>query len=183
MSQALAQLMKNSNAPVIMIRDHLEQIPEYDLPPGFYLRMYKPGDENAWVSIQAAADFYNTITLDLFQREFGKDPLPLSERQLYICTGENQPVGTATSWFGEHEGQEYGCVHWVAIVPSYQGLGLAKPLMTAVCKRLKAVGHEQAYLTTSTARTAAINLYLKFGFCAAAENDADLTELISRMEL
>jgi GNAT superfamily N-acetyltransferase len=156
--------MKERNVPVVMLRDHLDKIPEFDLPGGYFIQEYRPGDEETWVSIQSAADLYNTITLDLFRQEFGHDPNPLSERQLYLCSGENQYIGTATAWFGDYEGKNYGRVHWVAMAPVFQGRGLAKPLMTAVCNQLKVLGHNRAYLTTSSARVAAINLYLKFGF-------------------
>jgi len=62
------------------------------------------------------------------------------------------------------EGQRYGRVHWVAIVPEMQGKGLSKPMLSVVLDRLRELGHGRAYLTTNTVRTAAINLYLKFGF-------------------
>jgi len=36
--------------------------------------------------------------------------------------------------------------------------------MTSICRRLRELGHQHVYLSTSTARHAAIGLYLKFGF-------------------
>ena len=36
--------------------------------------------------------------------------------------------------------------------------------MTVVCNRLRELGHDRAYLVTSTARLPAIKLYLDFGF-------------------
>jgi hypothetical protein len=36
--------------------------------------------------------------------------------------------------------------------------------MTSLCTRLHELGHEKAYLVTSSARINAINLYLQFGF-------------------
>jgi GNAT superfamily N-acetyltransferase len=55
-------------------------------------------------------------------------------------------------------------VHWVAIVPECQGIGLGKALMTLLCQRLRELGHDQAYLFTSSERVSAIRLYLRFGF-------------------
>ena len=159
-----------------MLRDHLDKIPDFDLPSGYHSREYRPGDEETWVSIQSAADFYNTITLELYRREFSQDPIRLSERQLYLCNSEDHTIGTATAWFGDYDGRDYGRIHWVAIVPEFQGKGLAKPLMTVTCNRLKAMGHKRAYLTTSSARVAAINLYLKFGFRIVDIREMDVAE-------
>jgi GNAT superfamily N-acetyltransferase len=52
----------------------------------------------------------------------------------------------------------------VAIRPEHQGQGLAKPLLSRVCRRLHELGHSRAYLTTSTSRVPAICLYHAFGF-------------------
>ncbi|MCP4453411.1 MAG: GNAT family N-acetyltransferase, partial [Planctomycetes bacterium] len=67
-------------------------------------------------------------------------------------------------WCVDYQGTSYGRVHWVAIIPKMQGHGLSKPLTSTICHRMQALGHAQAYLTTSTTRYGAINLYHQFGF-------------------
>lgn len=64
-------------------------------------------------------------------------------------------------------------VHWVAIAPCAQGRGLAKPLMTNICRRLRDLGHQRAYLTTAPERIVAINLYLKFGFVPVFKGETE----------
>jgi ribosomal protein S18 acetylase RimI-like enzyme len=148
-----------------MIRKNLEQIPEFELPDGFSLRQYRPGDEENWLRIHLVADRLQPITPELYVREFGSDRARLSERQYFLLAPNGQAIGTATAWFKDNfEGRRFGRVHWVAIVPEYQGRGLAKPLMSTICRRLQELGHDCAYLTTSTARLPAINLYRRFGF-------------------
>lgn len=75
-------------------------------------------------------------------------------------------IGTATAWFlDDYNGKPYGRrVGWVAIVPHMRDKGLSRPMMTILCNRLKDLGHERAYLTTSTMRFPAIRLYWRFGF-------------------
>ncbi|MFW6457724.1 MAG: GNAT family N-acetyltransferase, partial [Planctomycetota bacterium] len=137
---------------------------------------YIPGDEYNWVNIQSAADEYNEISLKLFRKEFGRDPDALSQRQLYITTSANKEIGTATAWYDEnYHGKRYGRIHWVAIHPDWQGRGLARPLLSQTCLRLRRLGHEKAYLTTSSARIPAINLYLKFGFNPEIQDKDDAT--------
>ena len=166
--------MMEENVSLTMVREHLQDIPNCSLPSAYSLRSYQPGDEVAWREIQSVADQYNTITNELFEHEFGNNEQMLAKRQFYLLDSFQMVVGTATAWFkDDYLGRLYGRVHWVAIVPEYQGLGLAKPLMTTICVRLRELGHERAYLTTSSARLAAINLYLQFGFVPDLNNPAD----------
>ena len=154
------------NVPVWMHRANLEGSPEHSLPPPYRLRMYQTGDAQHWLNIHRLADRYTHVTADLFGRQFGDDPQRLAERQLYLCDGDDQPIGTATAWFDDRPGGDpsTGRVHWVAILPDYQGRGLSKPLMTAVCRRLCELGHQRAILSTGSARLPAICMYLKFGY-------------------
>ena len=148
-----------------MIRENLDEIPSFELPPFFSIKWYEPGDEKRWVEIQKRADQYNTITLELFDREFNRDTESLAQRQCFLIDTQGTPIGTATAWFdNNHNGLPHGRLHWVAIVPEFQGQGLAKPLLTTVCQRLSELGHRRTYLNTSPRRIPAINLYLEFGF-------------------
>jgi ribosomal protein S18 acetylase RimI-like enzyme len=152
-------------APVIMVRDNLEGIPEFAMPAGYSLRWYQPGDEENWFLIQAAADQFNEITRELFQRQFGSDQRLLAMRQCYLVDAQGKAIGTGSAWFNDNfEGEKFGRVHWVAVAPEYQRRGLGKAILTAVCRALRELGHERAYLTTETVRLRAIGLYLKFGF-------------------
>jgi GNAT superfamily N-acetyltransferase len=162
------------NTPLTMIRPTLESLPEHPLPAGFGLRRYRPGDMDHWLLIHRLADRYNEVSASMFRAQFGDDDRLLAERQWYLIDESGTAVGTATAWLDEHfQGGRWGRVHWVAIVPALQGRGLAKPLLSAVCRRLRELGHERAYLTTSAARLPAINLYLQFGFRPLALDAAD----------
>ncbi len=162
------------NDLVSMVREDLYNIPAFTLPPGYSIRWYGQGDEKAWVEIQAASDRFNTITPELYRGQFGTDVPELHRRQCFILDHQGMAIGTATAWFDEnYRGRPFGRVHWVAIIPSSQGRGLAKPLMTTVCERLASLGHSRAYLTTSTARIPALNLYLRFGFVPEIKSESD----------
>ena len=56
-----------------------------------------------------------------------------------------------------------GRIHWVGIIPAFQGQGLSKPLLSAALARLT-LDYRRAYLTTETTSYREINLYLSFGF-------------------
>ena len=156
---------------VRMSRENLDGVPDCALPTGYSIRWYRPGDKDVWRRIQSLADEYSRITLGLFEEEFGTDAKVLSERQCFLCDSENNAIGTASAWFDNLDGQFFGRVHWVAITPEHQGKGLAKPLLAAVCNRLRSLGHNKTYLTTQTCRIPAINLYTKFGFAPVIDSD------------
>ncbi|OPX24245.1 MAG: hypothetical protein B1H04_02490 [Planctomycetales bacterium 4484_123] len=164
----------SSEFPVVMVRPDLEGLPQYDLPAGFSLRAYRPGDEAEWLRIHELADRYNTFTASTFAEQFGTDAEVLRQRQLYLCDPAGATIGTVTAWFDdEFHGGRWGRVHWVAVVPAFQGRGLGRLLMSAVCNRLRQLGHRRAYLTSNTVRVRAIGLYLKFGFVPEIRNQRD----------
>jgi GNAT superfamily N-acetyltransferase len=175
--------MNQKYQSVCMIRESLDEIPSFELPPSFSIKWYESGDEKPWLEIQKSADLYNTITLELFDREFNRDTDSLAQRQCFLIDPHGTAVGTATAWFdSKYNGLLYGRLHWVAIVPKMQGMGLAKPLLTILCQRLRELGHRQAYLTTSPERIPAINLYLEFGFAPEIKDihDSDIWDGIQR---
>lgn len=150
---------------VTMIRDHLNDIPRHTLSGGYSIRWYRDGDEVHWVDIQSRADRYNQIDMTLFKRSFGYPKPYLANRQCYLLDDSNETIGTATAWYNkDYHGLRYGRIHWLAIIPEMQGLGLAKSLMSVICNRLLQLGHWQTYLKTAPIRLNAIALYLKFGF-------------------
>lgn len=164
------------NIPLRMLRTHLRDLPRHDLPPGFSIRMYRPGDEQPWFDIHKLADFLNPaerFTHKLFEEQFGYDRPALEQRCLFLVAPDGRDIGTATAWYDDDfHGHGMGRVHWVAIVPEFQGRGLAKPLMSAVMERL-ADFHDRAYLSTNSPRLPAIHLYLKLAFHPFIRNDED----------
>ena len=157
-----------------MIRENLENIPHFPLPKPYQLRWYRPGDEAEWTKIHIKSDRYNVFPPEKFAGQFGTDEELLKKRQCYLCDGDGSAVGTATAWFYDnYKGKQYGRIHWVAIMPAYQGKGLAKPMMTIMLERLGELGHVRACLGTNSMRLPAISLYMKFGFVPEIETKAD----------
>jgi len=164
------------NIGVRMVREDLADVPNHPVPPGYSVRWYRPGDERLWVQIHERVDKYNAANLDLFWKEFGRDPDLPARRQCFLCDADDAAVGTVTAWFdNDYRGRRYGRLHWLALVPEVQGRGLSKPLVSLTCRRMRELGHDRAYLMTSTARLPAINLYLQFGFVPDISSPDDLS--------
>jgi GNAT superfamily N-acetyltransferase len=152
-----------------MERDDLADLPEVVVPDGFHLSSYRSGYEAAWLEIHIDADRRNRFDEETFRRQFGNDRRLLTARQIYLVTDSGEIIGTSTAWFSG----DLGRVHWVAIRGTYQGLGLAKPLLAETCRRLAEFAHPRAYLTTSSSRIAALGLYLSFAFRPAPRSDSE----------
>ncbi len=159
---------------VCLVRPHLEAVPDCALPAGFVLRRYRPGDRDRWVEIVSAADTFQQITAATHRTAFGRDAKALAERQLFLVAPGGCWIGTATAWHGEGErGRDLGRVHWLAMLPAWQGRGLGRALLAATLQRLRELGHARACLTTESVRLAAIRLYLHFGFTPDLTRPAD----------
>ncbi len=146
---------------VIMTRADLNNIPSFDLPAGFSIRAYQAGDERHWWDIHERADTLLAHHQGSHRQFFGDDETELRARQRFLVAPNGELIGTATAWF---DSPQLGRVHWVAVVPQFQGRGLAKPLLAHVMLRLRELGHDRAILDTSTERPRAIALYEGFGF-------------------
>ncbi len=158
---------------VAMYRENLDDIPQFSLPAGFSIRPFQPGDDKTWVNIQNAADNYSTFTLQSFQKEFGSDIPLLKKRVRFLTDSGKNDIGTTSAWFYDYKGQHYGLIHWVAILPEWQGRELAKPLMTTICNLLKELGHDRALLHTQSMRFPAIKLYSRMGFLSLIRNEQE----------
>lgn len=148
----------------VYLRHNLERIPFYPLPDGFEFTSYKKGDEAQWSDILAATGEFidKAAALDRFHQEMGPAE-DLDERMIFIRNQNFELVGTVTAWYGTVSDIEMGRLHWVEIIPDYQGLGLGRPLISKGMQILKEK-HGRAYLKTQNSSRAAIHLYRKLGW-------------------
>jgi GNAT superfamily N-acetyltransferase len=158
-----------------MVRESLDRIPHYPVPSGYSVRWYEPNDGDLWVSIWSAAEKHLVINAELFENEFGDYRSILGERQFFLLDPAGKAIATSTAWFaGDGYAEGVGRIHWIAVAPGLQGLGLSKPMMTITCQRLQELGYKAACLGTTTSRLAAINLYCEFGFIPDIRSDEAL---------
>jgi len=162
------------NYSVRMIREHMDNIPDIPFPKGFGIRNYRLGEGHIWTRIEKAAEPFFEIDDRLFDREFGHHLRVMEDRSFFVITDEGEEIGTITAWWQPNwKDKEWGQIHWVAIHPDYQGLGLSKPMMTVAMRRLKQ-SHNRAFLGSSTGRIAAVKIYLDFGFHPDMESENSL---------
>jgi ribosomal protein S18 acetylase RimI-like enzyme len=147
---------------------------KYVIDDRFIIRNYKKGEEIFWAQVETAAGEFKTEedALAHFEKEFGPYRDEMEDRCFFIEHKESgRVIGTATAWYNnDFKGENYGRVHWVGIMPEFQGRKLAKPLMAQVMVCL-AMSHDKAYLTSQTTSYKAINMYKDFGFEPLIEDE------------
>lgn len=150
-----------------MIRENMQDIPQYTLPEGFEMRLFEKGDEHHWANNETRVDEFTDekAALAHFSKEFGNHIEEMTERCLFIEDAHGDVIATTTAWYGKLEGHDevLGRIHWVGVVPEYQGRKLSKPLLSAAMNIL-AENHSKAYLTSQTTSYQAVNMYLNYGF-------------------
>lgn len=153
------------NVSVVMCYRNIAQAPRYALPAGYSMRFYHDGDVATWVRVQQAAETYFVPTAKTFSESMPGTPQYLAQRVMFLLDGSGSEVGTITAWNSTRfTGQDVGQIHWVALIPTVQGRGLSKPMLSAALDVLRERGYSEAWLETGTGRIPALNLYLHFGF-------------------
>ncbi len=152
---------------VSMVREDFDGLPEYELPRGYYFRMFKRGEARIWAQVQTRAGSFTGIrkAFGQFNKEFRDRQDEFEQRCVFLVHDESgEVIGTTTAWLDpDFHGRDHGRIHWVAIVPEFQGRGLAKPMICEAMRLLRQ-WHVRACLGTQTTRLKAIRIYLDFGF-------------------
>lgn len=152
---------------VLMKREKGSSFSSFELPSGFKYVLFKAGDEKDWAEIEASVgEFDKAIDALLF---FQKNYLPyikeLERRCLFIENDDGRKVATLTIWWCYTGVRRDPWIHWVAVRPEFQGLGIGKAIVSEGIKRLIDIeGDRDVYLHTQTWSYKAIGIYTKAGF-------------------
>lgn len=146
------------------MRMMLQDEPRSFLPPAPYgLRTFREGEERTWCEIVATAGEFDDVEEAMkrgFAPHFKPDSALLPGRIFYVVDENDVPVASATAWFSGQTGQ----LHWVAVHADHQGMGLARPAISASLRALWRMGYKKAMLYTQPQSWVAIRLYQEFGF-------------------
>jgi GNAT superfamily N-acetyltransferase len=165
-----------SDVAELMFHPVLQAAPRHTLPTGYELRPYRDeADIDDWLTLHRRIGpdepFWVRKTFD---DSLGTDQARLRERVLFLHAPNGDRIGSITAWNdADFNGVDSGRIHWVVLDPSVHGRGLSKPLLSAACQQLLALGYPNAYLWTSVDFVPAVNLYLQFGFRPAVRDTAE----------
>lgn len=137
------------------------------LPKGYFFQMYQEGLEKEWAKTESEVLEFDSCNTAL--EYFKKDLLPyqeqLKKRMVFIMNEEGITVANACAWYINYKGKHQAQVHYVAVRPKYQGIGLGRAVFTKILTLFPIYEPEEdIYLHTQTWSHAAISMYLKMGF-------------------
>jgi len=154
---------RQQQAPQLaMVRDTLEDLPGIELPDGYDIRTYLPGDAVAWEHI-IGESFGEEANPGPFDSVMRQDSAFRPERVFFI-TYNSMPVATASAWHMPKYGKEYGYLHYVGCLNEHRGKGLGGIVSYAALHCIREQGRTQALLRTDDFRIPALKTYLKLGF-------------------
>ena len=162
------------------------------LPPGFSFGFFRQGMEQDWASIEASVLEFSdeSSALDYFYRDYlGPFFDELKRRCIFVIDDSTgQAVATATAWFGldsddrsrdnnnittdnadgipsSKPSRFQPSLHWVGVLPEYQGKGLGKAVTVKACQVLNIIHPNRPILLhTQTWSHRAVVIYWKLGF-------------------
>jgi mycothiol synthase len=155
-------------------------IPPAELPEGYELRTFRPGqDDRAWVEVNAKAfvdhpeqgtwtidDLHHRMAEDWFDAD-GFLVLDGPDGQMAGFHWTKVHGGSAPSPEGEptpHGHEPIGEVYVVGLSPDHQGRGLGRALTVAGLRHLRSLGPSQAMLYVDADNTTAVRTYAGLGF-------------------
>lgn len=159
---------------LLLQREHIDNLPHYELPDGYRFAFYEPGDRDVWIAIEQSAKEFETYEkgLESWSRYYdGKDE-ELTKRMVFVTNEAGEKVATATAYYDIYGRDKSGAgwLHWVAVRREYQGKGLSKPLITYVLNVMRSLGYQHAKIPTQTTTWLACKVYLDLGFLPIPEN-------------
>lgn len=154
-----------------MFRPCLDHLPEINVPVGYELRNYLPGDELAWCDIMNTG-IGNDWTPEKCKNELIEQEPFMPEGCFFVNqSGSEENVATACTWGNLPNGAivpkgavNPATVHMVCAKPNHRGQGLGHLVTLAVLRFMLVQGYDSAFLGTDDFRIPAIKTYLRLGF-------------------
>ncbi|KOY18064.1 GNAT family N-acetyltransferase [Paenibacillus xylanivorans] len=151
--------MRDERSKLVMKKETFADLPQLDIPEGYKLRSFHPGDVTEWEHV-IRISFAREIA---FGDKIGFQPPFMPEKILFLCY-EGLAVATAVAWEKEDGDINCGYLHMVGALPGHSGKGLGYTIALAALHRMREEGKQAALLETDDFRLPAISIYLRLGF-------------------
>ena len=149
----------------------MKNMPDYEIPSGYLIRTFQPGDEMSWAKTLNLSEFtsWNVKMLLKYLEDTerrGGSRIVEYDREIVSGTFASRPFnrGIKTPWALTNDPINEGVIDYVATRPDHQGNGLGRAIVLGVTKFLVENGCRFVSLSTDEWRLPAIHIYLSIGF-------------------
>lgn len=151
-----------------MVRHSLDDLPPIEIPAGYELRTYQPGDEEAWAEIMNTG--IGEWTVQRVKEELTQKPQFLPDG-LFFVTHHGRPVGSACAWRMSPDEWSVGWLHMVCVLPEHRGKGLGHLVTLAVLHWFREHNFREVWLSTDDHRLPALKAYFRLGLEPVCRDD------------
>ena len=157
----------------------LEQaLPQAQLPAGYSLRSFRPGDEAGWLACCEGGGLGTESWQDGDFRKKMLEMAGLCAEGIYFAVDEHGGIAGTTSAVRK---EDHGYIHMVAVSKAHQGKALGKPINLIAMRDLTEAGYKKILLETDDWRVPAIKIYLWLGFLPIVDSMETLEGLKTAM--
>lgn len=138
------------------------------LPKGFSFSYFNNSEDiKYWSKIESSVLEFDSESKasEYFIQSYLPYISELQKRCTFVLNDKLIPVATATIWFADSELGHQVSLHWVAVSPEYQGLGIGKSIVQKALSISNSLNPNcDVWLHTQTWSYIAVKLYFKLGF-------------------
>ena len=146
-------------------------IPDVDLPPGYYIRVFEPGDTALLTRVQndSFAGSWGFCPNTEEQIEYRMNMPNTSMEGVLFLFEEDKLAGYCWTTKVPSENGIRGMIGMIGVVPDYRGKGISRHILMAGMKYLRSAGMSEICLEVDQDNHPAFRLYTSTGFKTIGE--------------
>ncbi len=143
-----------------------DRLPDQDVPSGFSVRSYQPGDASTLTEAQNAAfeGSWGFCPNTVDQIEYRSQMPNTSNQGIIILNNGEKTAGYCWTCLSPMEANTRGVIGMIGVVPDYRGRGISRTILLASMEHLRSLDVADIGLQVDGSNTPATRLYTSVGF-------------------
>ena len=143
-----------------------EALPQWEVPQGFSVRSFQPGDASLLTEVQNSAfgGSWGFCPNTVEQIEYRTSMANTSHQGILFLHRDEKPAGYCWTCVAPANGSIRGLIGMIGVVPDYRGQGVSRAMLLAGMEYLRSIGVADIALQVDGSNAPAIRLYTSVGF-------------------
>jgi len=149
----------------------LPDLPSVDIPAGFTVRAFRPGDAGLLTEVQnsAFAASWGFCPNTVEQIEYRSSMTNTSHDGIFFLMDRERAAGYCWTCLVPVNGFIRGMIGMIGVVPDYRGKGISSSILVAGMKSLQSQNVADIGLQVDNSNTPGVRLYTSIGFQKVGE--------------